>query len=110
MQVHKCGWSVTALLLHCIHLGRLGSKGKVFYGQEPPSREYTTTEYGANYQLLAVMLVVVDHSQLQTMASVASEMLDPINWPLPTILHRVEGHTQHLLEVILESWCSVSHV
>ena len=30
-------------------------KGKVFYGQERPSGEYTTTEYGFNYQLLAVM-------------------------------------------------------
>ena len=29
-------------------------KGKVFYGQEPPSGEYTTTECGVNYQLLAV--------------------------------------------------------
>ena len=30
-------------------------KGKVFYGQESPSGESTTTEYGFNYQLLAVM-------------------------------------------------------
>ena len=30
-------------------------KGKVFYGQEPPSGEFTTTECGFNYQLLAVM-------------------------------------------------------
>ena len=30
-------------------------KGKVFYGQEPPSGEYTTTECGVNYQLLAVI-------------------------------------------------------
>ena len=30
-------------------------KGKVFYVQEPPSGESTTTEYGLNYQLLAVM-------------------------------------------------------
>ena len=28
---------------------------KVFYGQEPPSGESTTTEYGFNYQLFAVM-------------------------------------------------------
>ena len=32
-----------------------GSKGKVFYGQEPPSGESTTTESGVNYQLLSVM-------------------------------------------------------
>ena len=30
-------------------------KGKVFYGQEPPSGESTTTECGFNYQLPAVM-------------------------------------------------------
>ena len=30
-------------------------KGRVFYGQEPPSGESTTTECGFNYQLLAVM-------------------------------------------------------
>ena len=31
------------------------SKGKVFYDQEPPSRESTTTECGFNYQLLEVI-------------------------------------------------------
>ena len=30
-------------------------KGKVFYGQEPPSGESTTTERGVNYQLIAVI-------------------------------------------------------
>ena len=30
-------------------------KGKVFYDQEPPSGESTTTECGFNYQLLAVI-------------------------------------------------------
>ena len=49
-------------------------KGKVFYVQEPPSLESTTTEYGVNYQLLAViclsnpingeLLVAVGHNQL----------------------------------------------
>ena len=33
----------------------LNAKSKVFYGQEPPSGESTTTEYGFNYQLLAVI-------------------------------------------------------
>ena len=33
----------------------LNGKGKVFYDQEPPSGESTTTECGVNYQLLAVM-------------------------------------------------------
>ena len=32
-----------------------GKKSKVFYGQEPPSGESTTTECGVNYQLLAVI-------------------------------------------------------
>ena len=40
------------LLLHCI-IKKV--KGKVFYGQEPPSGESTTTECGFNYQLLAVI-------------------------------------------------------
>ena len=30
-------------------------EGKVFYGQEPPSGESTTTESGVDYQLLSVM-------------------------------------------------------
>ena len=30
-------------------------KVKVFYGQEPPNGESTTTECGVNYQLLAVI-------------------------------------------------------
>ena len=29
--------------------------GKVFYRQDPPSGESITTEYGVNYQLLAVI-------------------------------------------------------
>ena len=33
----------------------VSKKGKVFYGQEPPSGESTTTECGFNYQLLAVI-------------------------------------------------------
>ena len=33
-------------------------KGKVFYGQEPPSGESTITECGVNYQLLAVIIEV----------------------------------------------------
>ena len=30
------------------------SKGKDFYGEEPPSGESTTTECGVNYQLLDI--------------------------------------------------------
>ena len=32
-----------------------GSKDKIFFGQQPPSGESTTKEYGFNYQLLAVI-------------------------------------------------------
>ena len=64
-------------------------KGKVFYGQQPPSGESTTTECGVNHHLLAVItkvakygevLVAVDHNQLRTMAS---ETVDPIDWSHP---------------------------
>ena len=67
----------------------------MFYSQESPSGESTTRECGVNYQLLEVMLltkpyrllqVAVDHCQLLTMAS---ETVDPIDWPLPPTLHRV---------------------
>ena len=30
-------------------------KGRVFYGQQPPSGESTTTECGVNYQLLTLI-------------------------------------------------------
>ena len=33
-------------------------KSKVFYGQDPPSGESTTTEYGVNYQLITVITEV----------------------------------------------------
>ena len=45
-------------LLHNIyliwHIKFKKVKGKVFYGQELPSGESTTTECGINYELLAV--------------------------------------------------------
>ena len=39
-------------------INTLKGKGKVVYGQEPPSGESTTTECGFNYQLLAVITEV----------------------------------------------------
>ena len=36
----------------------LVKKGKVFYGQEPPSGKSATTECGVNYELLAVITEV----------------------------------------------------
>ena len=38
-----------------IFITNLKRIGKVFYGQEPPSGEPTTTDSGVDYQLLAVM-------------------------------------------------------
>ena len=37
------------------HLHQINYLKNVFYGQEPPSGESTTTECGVNYQLLAVI-------------------------------------------------------
>ena len=37
---------------------KFSKKGKVFYGQEPPSGESTTPECGANNQLLPVIIKV----------------------------------------------------
>ena len=45
----------TDLSAHMCCVPSLQLKGKVFYGQEPPSGESTTTECGFNYQLLAVI-------------------------------------------------------
>ena len=45
---------VSYCCMPCICFASKG-KGKVFYGQEPPSGESTTTECGVNYQLLAVI-------------------------------------------------------
>ena len=49
-------------MIHIYHNSQIKEiiihKCKVFYGQEPPSGESTTTECGANYQLLAVITEV----------------------------------------------------
>ena len=47
-----------SLVTHSDKSGKTESKGKVFYGQEHPSGESTTTECGFNYQLLAVITEV----------------------------------------------------
>ena len=44
---------ISVLVVRCNHRNTM--KGKVFHGQEPPSRESTTTECGVNYQQLSVM-------------------------------------------------------
>ena len=42
---------VTVMMLETFDKG----KGKIFYGQDPPSGKSATTECGFNYQLLAVI-------------------------------------------------------
>ena len=49
--IASCFWATAE---HDVNKG----KGKVFYGQEPPSGESTTTECTVNYQLLAVITEV----------------------------------------------------
>ena len=70
-------------------------QSKVFYGQEPPSGEYLLPQNVGSINLLkkpnGELLVAVDHNQQRTMAS---ETVDPIDWPhtppswaVPTELH-----------------------
>ena len=63
-------------------------KVKVVYVQEPPCGEFTTTECGFNYQLLAVITEVAQLgapscSQPHLLRTMASEMVDPIDWSHP---------------------------
>ena len=62
-------------------------KGKVVYGQEPPSGESTTTECGFNYQLLAVVTEAGQWGTPRPMGNssltMASETVDPIDWSHP---------------------------
>ena len=56
----ECGFCEMLVISVCcvrqnLYVFSLKKKGKVFYGQEPPSGESTTTESGVNYQLLSVM-------------------------------------------------------
>ena len=49
----------TVLILDFINFMSLFEGKKVIiYGQEPPSEEYTTSECGVNYQLLATITEV----------------------------------------------------
>ena len=60
-------------MVRVLLLFSVSGKCKVFYGQEPPSGESTTTECGFNYQLRTYsnllkqlneeLLVEVDHNQ-----------------------------------------------
>ena len=48
-------YHIEILIFYLISIVGKSSKGKVFYGQEPPSGESTTTECGVNCQLFAVI-------------------------------------------------------
>ena len=67
----------------------LGGEEEVFYGQEPPSGESTTTECGVQLSTTSSnvlkqpngeLLVAVNHNQLRRMAS---ETVNPIDWSHP---------------------------
>ena len=78
-------------------------KGKVFYRQEPLSGESTTTEYGVNYQLLAVITVVAkwrtpscSRPQSATDNGVRDGrsnwlVAPPPSWAVPPELHVLHG-------------------
>ena len=55
LYMKKCGNGLLNLSARFRVEELIKVKGKVFYGQEPPSGEYTTTESGFNYQLLTVI-------------------------------------------------------
>ena len=70
-------------------LSKLKVKKVVFYGQEPPSGESTTTECGFNYQLLAVIYwsSPMGSSWLQSTTTSYGQWrqktVDPIDWSHP---------------------------
>ena len=83
--------------------GDIHIKGKVFCGQEPPSGEYTITEYGVNYQLLAVITEVAQwrtpscsRPQPATDKGVSDGrsnwvVAPPPTWAVPPELHVLQG-------------------
>ena len=75
-------WSLLVILVIVLASDEyIPIKSKVFYSQESPGGESTSTVSGVNYQLHAVLHVpdvVIDHNQQWTMAS---EMVDPIDKP-----------------------------
>ena len=78
-------------------------KVKVFYDQEPPSLEFTTTECGVNYQLLAVITEVAQWgtpslSQPQPATNKGARdgrsnwlVASPPLWAVPPELHVLHG-------------------
>ena len=57
--MHKKCYSGFRIMQFSIFIQNMAKgKGKVVYGQEPPSGESTTTECGFSYQVLAVITEV----------------------------------------------------
>ena len=84
----------------------VGVKGKVVYGQEPPSGESTTTESGFNYQLLAVITEVAQWgapSCSQPQPATDNGIRDGrSNWLVaPHTLHRAVPPELHVLHTAM---------
>ena len=83
-------------------------KGKVVYGQEPPSGEPTTTECGFNYQLLAVITEVAQWgapSCSQPQPATDNGVRDSrSNWQVaPPTLHRAVPPELHVLHTAMRA-------
>ena len=83
-------------------------KGKVVYGQEPPSGESTTTECGFNYQLLAVITEVAQWgapSCSQPQAATDNGVRDGrSNWLVaPPTRHRAIPPELHVLHTAMRA-------
>ena len=81
-------------------------KGKVVYGQEPPSGDSTTTECGFNYQLLAVITEVAQWgapSCSQPQPAMDNGIRDGrSNWLVaPSTLHRAVPPELHVLHTAM---------
>ena len=86
----------------------IGVKGKVVYGQEPPSGESTTTECGFNYQLLAVITEVAQWwapSCSQPQPATDNGIRDGrSNWLVaPPALHRAVPPELHVLHTAMRA-------
>ena len=81
------------------HIGILMQKGKVLYGQEPPSGESTTTYCVVNYQLVAVTTVVAQwgtpSSQPATDNGVRDGRSNCLSHPPPSFTVLPELHVLH---------------
>ena len=101
---HEC----SKLLVLCYRRCKLFVKGKVFYGQEPPGGESTTTEFGFNYQLLAV--IYWNRSQPQP-ATDNGIRVGSSNWLVaPSTLHRAVSPDLHVLHTAMRAGLQITRV